>query len=198
MTEQKDWDRRYVEGDIPWETGREDRVLRGYLDECGIAPCRALEFGCGTGLNAILLARRGFDVTAVDISPAAIAAAEENLPADLDVAFLAADILDGPVAGAPFGFALDRGCLHSFDTADDRRRCARAVAENLGAGGWWLSMIGSADGPDISPGPPRLTAAEVAAAVEPAFAIHLLKRDRYDSENAPMIWVCLAQKREKE
>ncbi len=198
MTEKKDWDRRYIEGDTPWETGREDRVFRRYVDESGIAPCRALEIGCGYGAESILLARMGFDVTAIDIAPAAIAAAKKNLPAELDVAFLAADILDGPIAGAPFGFACDRGCLHSFDAPEDRRRCARAVAGNLGAGGWWLSMIGSADGPDISPGPPRMAAADVAAAIEPDFAIHLLRRDRYDSANAPMIWVCLAQKREND
>jgi len=42
------------------------------LDEGLLRPCTVLEPGCGTGADAILLARRGFEVTAVDSSPLAI------------------------------------------------------------------------------------------------------------------------------
>jgi tellurite methyltransferase len=39
----------------------------------GLMPGRALDLACGTGRNALWLAQRGWDVTAVDGAPAAIA-----------------------------------------------------------------------------------------------------------------------------
>ncbi|MCW2523396.1 MAG: hypothetical protein JWO63_1731 [Frankiales bacterium] len=38
----------------------------------GLAPGTALEAGCGTGADAVWLARHGWDVTAVDVSPTAV------------------------------------------------------------------------------------------------------------------------------
>ena len=36
------------------------------VEKFGIAPCRALDLGCGQGRNALYLALNGFDVTAAD------------------------------------------------------------------------------------------------------------------------------------
>lgn len=44
-----------------------------------VSPARALDLGCGSGRNAIFLARRGFSVEAVDYSNAAIAWARERV-----------------------------------------------------------------------------------------------------------------------
>ncbi len=41
-------------------------------------PQRVLEFGCGTGWLSLILAQAGYDVTGVDISPEAIAAARDD------------------------------------------------------------------------------------------------------------------------
>jgi cyclopropane fatty-acyl-phospholipid synthase-like methyltransferase len=38
----------------------------------GLAPGTVLEAGCGTGADAVWLARQGWDVTAVDVSPSAV------------------------------------------------------------------------------------------------------------------------------
>src|SRR5207244_478667 len=43
-----------------------------------LVPGRALDLGCGPGRNALHLAARGFQVDAVDLSPAAIGWAEER------------------------------------------------------------------------------------------------------------------------
>jgi SAM-dependent methyltransferase len=43
-----------------------------------LAPGRALDVGCGEGADAIWLARRGWDVVAVDISGVALERAEEH------------------------------------------------------------------------------------------------------------------------
>ena len=59
--------------------------------------CRLLDAGCGTGALAVEAARRGADVTAVDISPTLIGIARERLPERLGdgrINFLAGDMLD--------------------------------------------------------------------------------------------------------
>ena len=43
-----------------------------------IPPGRALDIACGQGRNALFLAERGFDVTALDISPVALAEARRR------------------------------------------------------------------------------------------------------------------------
>ena len=68
-TTDRDWNARYLSGELPWDSGLPSRELQRVLEEQKIAPGRALELGCGTGTNAIELARRGFDVTAVNCAP---------------------------------------------------------------------------------------------------------------------------------
>ena len=58
---------------------------------------RILDAGCGTGALAVEAAKRGADVTAVDISPTLIGIAKERLPATLGhgrIHFVAGDMLD--------------------------------------------------------------------------------------------------------
>ena len=196
MHDTNDWDLRYLSGDTPWTTGHDDRCLRQIIEDFSIAPCRTLEFGCGIGHNARSMAKMGFDVVGVDISPTAINEARQMTPEGLSVDFYVADILDGPVSAEPFDFVFDRGCMHCFDSDEGRLACSDAVEENLTPGGLWLTLAGNADGPDMTPGPPRLTAREVTRAIEPCFEILLMKRAWFDSENAPMMWACLSRKRE--
>jgi magnesium-protoporphyrin O-methyltransferase len=59
--------------------------------------CRLLDAGCGTGALAVEAAKRGADVTAVDISPTLIGIARERVPEKLGhgrVHFMAGDMLD--------------------------------------------------------------------------------------------------------
>jgi magnesium-protoporphyrin O-methyltransferase len=58
---------------------------------------RILDAGCGTGLMAVELARRGAEVLAIDLSPRMIELARERLPADIDpsrIDFRSGDMLD--------------------------------------------------------------------------------------------------------
>ena len=69
MNKTTDFDERYRKGDLPWDTGRQDKNLELVIKEQTITPCHTLEFGAGTGTDAIWLAQKGFKVTALDISP---------------------------------------------------------------------------------------------------------------------------------
>ncbi|NIN65924.1 MAG: methyltransferase domain-containing protein, partial [Anaerolineae bacterium] len=56
---------------MPWELGPREELV-GLVESGRIAPCRAIDLGCGTGSNAIFLAQHGFEVTGVDFAASAI------------------------------------------------------------------------------------------------------------------------------
>lgn len=95
------WDRQHAQSD-----GMEapSSFLRQILesDSWEIAPGRALDVACGKGRNALYLAGRGFDVTAIDISAVALEkgrkqAEERSLSIDWQQADL--EQLQFPAAG---------------------------------------------------------------------------------------------------
>jgi SAM-dependent methyltransferase len=68
------YDAWYRLGNPPWIGGPRSELVR-LVEDGTLQPGRALDLGCGVGDNAIFLARNGFDVTAVDFAPSAIARA---------------------------------------------------------------------------------------------------------------------------
>lgn len=71
---------------------------------------RILDAGCGTGALAVEAAKRGADVTAVDISPTLIGIAKERLPEKLGqgrIHFMAGDMLDKKLGSFDHIVAMD-------------------------------------------------------------------------------------------
>lgn len=67
-----EWDRTYADRDRLW-SGRPNGAL---VDEvAGLTPGRVLDVGCGEGADAVWLAGRGWDVTALEVSGVALARA---------------------------------------------------------------------------------------------------------------------------
>jgi SAM-dependent methyltransferase len=66
------WDARYASREQVW-SGEPNRQL--VAEAASLPPARALDIGCGEGADALWLADRGWRVTAVDISPVALARA---------------------------------------------------------------------------------------------------------------------------
>lgn len=198
MRRKPDWNERYRLGNLPWDTGRHDLNLSEIVKKKPIEPCKALEVGCGTGTNAIWLSRQGFSVTAIDIVEIAIEKAiEKASKAEVRCNFFTADFMKQKIKGAPFGFIFDRGCLHSFDSARDRKKYARIAHSYLKKGGLWLTLVGSADDPPREIGPPQRSARDIIIAVETYFEILSLYTSHFDSnmEGPPKAWVCLMYKR---
>lgn len=75
------WDARYAGADLVW-SAEPNRFVVEVVD--GWTPGRALDLACGEGRNAIWLAQRGWEVTAVDFSQVAIERAR-RLAADAGV-----------------------------------------------------------------------------------------------------------------
>ncbi len=192
------WDQRYIEGELPWDSGIPDEHLCRVVEQYGIKRGNALEIGCGTGTNTIWLARHGFEMTGMDISPNAIRLAETKVAAaGVTCRLWVGDFLADPVPGGPFGFVYDRGVLHVFDSAEERARFASRVADLLVPEGMWHSLIGSTDGPPRDTGPPRRSAREIAAAVEPRFEILELRSTTFDNDrhSHARAWVLVARRR---
>jgi SAM-dependent methyltransferase len=199
MTVEDRYRKRYESGDTPWDIGQPDVNLTEVVTKRPILSCRALDIGCGTGDNSIWLAENRFQVTGTDTSDIALEKAREKASkAGVECDFMLVDFLRNKIEGAPFGFAFDRGCFHSFSSESDRTRFAENVAAHLEEAGLWLTIVGNADEHRRGPGPPQRTARDIVLAVEPYFEILLLQSSYFgsNSPNPPRAWRCLMQKRQ--
>jgi SAM-dependent methyltransferase len=198
MTVEESYRKRYKSGDTPWDVGRPDFNLIEVVTKKPILICRVLDIGCGTGDNSVWLAQNGFQVVGTDTSDIALKKAKEKASkTNVECDFMSVDFLTNRIEGAPFGFVFDRGCFHSFDSENDRRRFAENVAIHLGQAGLWLTIVGNADERRQGPGPPQRTAADIVLAVEPYFEVLSLTSTHFGSNrpNPPRAWRCLMQKR---
>jgi SAM-dependent methyltransferase len=104
---------RYWRGDTPWDTQITPPEVEAFISQH--PPGRALDLGCGTGTNAITLARHGWRVTGVDFVPSAIRAACAKADGSgLAVEFFVADVTRLETLNGPYDYVLDIGCLFSL------------------------------------------------------------------------------------
>ena len=104
-------------------------MLLRVLDERAVrGPGRAVDLGCGTGDNALALARRGFEVTGVDVAERAITQAQQKAAAaGVPVDFRVMDLTALDEAAGPFDLIVDRGLLMSLAGERARRRYTDTV-----------------------------------------------------------------------
>ncbi len=127
----------------PWadRTGAEvDRALAMLGAQGGE---RVLDMACGTGRHSHELARRGFEVVGVDISPDLLAIAEADAEAEsLNASFLAADLrqLD---FDEEFDLVLNLndGAIGYFETEEENHRTFEVIAAALRPGGGNLLQL---------------------------------------------------------
>jgi ubiquinone/menaquinone biosynthesis C-methylase UbiE len=98
-----------------------------------LAGLRALDFGCGHGMAATVLARRGASVTAFDLSPGYILEARRRAEANgVHVDFLIADGERLPFADRSFDRVWGNAVLHHLDLT----RAATELRRVLKSGGF--------------------------------------------------------------
>jgi SAM-dependent methyltransferase len=101
-------------GGPPWDIGGPQPALAEVLEE-GVKGPKVLDVGCGAGDLAIALARRGYEVTAIDISRVAIDMARAKAAGEgLTVHFEVQDATELSLPSAPFDSVFDSGLLHSL------------------------------------------------------------------------------------
>jgi SAM-dependent methyltransferase len=126
-----DWDQKYLAADHLWSHGPNIFVA----DRLAAAtPGRGLDLGAGEGRNAIWLAERGWDMTAVDFSPVAV---ERGRSRGSPVDFQIADIREWEPEGK-FDLIL---IAYTHLQEDDLRALVKRASGWLNPGGE-LFMIG--------------------------------------------------------
>ena len=80
-TEQAFWSERFDRNFMPWDKGGVPAALRDFVAQAaqGVHAGTVLIPGCGTGYEVAYLSEAGWDVTAIDFSPAAVDAARALL-----------------------------------------------------------------------------------------------------------------------
>jgi methyl halide transferase len=186
---------RYVDGDAPWDSGRPSSELIRVV-QAGLLPGQtALEFGCGTGTNAVELARRGYQVTAVDLVDVAIDRAREKARRDgMTIDFRLGDLTQLNLGG-PYDVLFDRGVYHTI-----RMRNLPGFLTTLQRvtrqGSRWLSLAGNPREPREA-GPPTVREEEIRSELGPLFNILDLHEFRFDlGQNfRPLAWSILMERR---
>jgi SAM-dependent methyltransferase len=132
-TEQAEWDRRYSGAGLVWGPGPN----RFVTEEVTALPAgRAIDLGTGEGRNAIWLAERGWQVTAVDFSAAGLArAARLATERGVTVDWAQADLLDYQPAPGGYDLVL---VAYIHLPAPGLARVFRAAAAAVAPGGTLL------------------------------------------------------------
>ncbi|MEU8816855.1 class I SAM-dependent methyltransferase [Actinoplanes sp. NPDC048796] len=125
MSIEAEWDARYAESDRVWSGNPNVVLVREVSD---LPPGRALDLGCGEGADAIWLARRGWQVTAVDVSGVALERARSHA-GDLSIDWQRRDLVQDFPPGE-YDLVSCQFLYHwgEFDRAAVLRRATAAVA----------------------------------------------------------------------
>jgi SAM-dependent methyltransferase len=138
----------YLIGFKPWDSGVSPPELVAAVEgPAALVPGRALDLGCGTGTNAVYLARHGWEVTAVDAVGRALRAARRKAEAaGVSPQFVQGDVTRLAELGVGGGYQLlfDLGCFHGLPT-DHRDAYASGVTAAAAPGAAFL-LFGFAEG----------------------------------------------------
>jgi SAM-dependent methyltransferase len=174
------WDAPYRRQRLPgWDPGRPSSHLVEAVARGTFKPGRAIVLGCGSGTNAIYLASKGFDVTGVDVSPTALATAEERAgEAGVEVDWMLADVVALPKL-PPYDLIFDRGCYHhvcQYDSpgyVETLRRLCRA--------GTQVMILAGRPAEGSRGGPPRIPEKTIRNDFSALFDVAALRPVRFDS-----------------
>lgn len=189
-----DWEKRYADKATPWDVKQPEAELAKLLDNGLVKPCRALELGCGNGNDSIYLAKKGFDVTGVDVSKLAIEEAKRRAKeSGVKVNFIAEDASELKSTSGKFDFIYDRACFH-FIPEEKREGYLQTVRKFLNKGGYFL-LIASSDKDNVT-GPYRFSQKDIRGIFEKDFEIldlRLITLEQHELKPSP--YLCLMKHR---
>jgi len=161
-----------------------------------LKPARILELGCGTGANAVYLARRGFEVTAVDSSPTAIERARTRAEqAGALLRIVLADVFEFAETAGTFDLVFDAGFYH-FARQVDLSRLLDLLWRVTHPGSFYFTLAG-ATGELAEGGPPQVSEEQVRGELGRLFECVELRRFRFESprrKEGYLGWSCLMRR----
>ena len=168
---------------LPWNTGITPPEVYAFLEEN--PPGRALDLGCGTGTNALTLAKYGWQVVGIDYVPRAIQMANKKISQEdfgNKVDFLVGDVLETGLIQGEYDLILDIGCFHSF-SGMEIKRYKDIVSSHLAPGGSLLLYVHLSE----TPGSGHGTKESDLEALESDLTL-LWRQDGYESYH-PSAWL---------
>jgi 2-polyprenyl-3-methyl-5-hydroxy-6-metoxy-1,4-benzoquinol methylase len=184
----------YRDGSAPWDTRQpcselQRRLLAGDLPTSG----NALDLGCGSGVQSLLLAAHGLQVVGVDLSTTAIEEAQRRAfghPAEGRVRFIAGDVTEVRGIGEPFDVLVDRGCYH-VARRDHLDAFLHALSRHSRSGSLlFLLAFSAAEQPEFPV--PAVTEGELRSELGSLFEITDLRTCRLDKpkgfQREPLFW----------
>ncbi len=129
------WDKRYAAKELVWSAAPNQMFAQEVAD---LAPGRALDVGCGEGRNALWLAERGWQVTAIDFSSVAIDKAKRIAALrGLQVQWRVDDVSQCVITPGSFDLV---AVLYLHTSAEDRSRWLANLSQALCSGGTFIYL----------------------------------------------------------
>ncbi|NNN00774.1 MAG: class I SAM-dependent methyltransferase [Acidimicrobiaceae bacterium] len=186
------WDRRFAEH--PWPSDPDARLVELVSP---LPAGRALDLGCGTGRNALWLARNGWDVTGVDASAVGLAQAASGAKSiGVTLSLVEADLS----TYQPASFSFDLVVVANMHFATHLRQGLYERAVSAVAPGGHLFIVGHHVDSFGRSGPPerdRLFSVELVTEFARGLEIGLVEREErwVNGEPEPLIDVVLWARR---
>jgi cyclopropane fatty-acyl-phospholipid synthase-like methyltransferase len=155
-----------------------------------------LELGCGTGADAVFLAQRGFEVTAVDFSPTAIERARTRAEQSGAVLRIVLDdVFEFAEHCGPIDLIYDCG-FYDYVRRTQLARFLDLLWRLTRPGSLYFTLAGSAD-ETAEGGPPRVSEEEIRLELGRLFDFVHLRPFRFESrlrKEGFLGWSCLMRR----
>lgn len=152
MPSKDHWEKVYATksaNDVSWFQEHAETSLR-MLEKTGVPPTASI-IDVGGGASTLvddLLQRGHTDLTVLDVSSHALAAARQRLGLQADqVRWIEADLLTARLPAAAYDVWHDRAVFHFLTSAEDRARYVEQVLQSVKPGGHVIVASFAEDGP---------------------------------------------------